>query len=44
VPSAWRLRADEQVGVVAASPDRNALVIRDLLAEVATGRVGISPP
>ena len=43
VPSAWRLRADEQAGLVAVSPDRNALVIRDLLAEVATGRVGISP-
>ena len=43
VPSAWRLRAREQVGVVAVSRDRNALVIRDLLAEAATGRVGISP-
>ena len=43
VPSAWRLRADEQVGLVAISHDRNALIIRDLLAEVATGRVGISP-
>ena len=42
VPSAWRLRADEQVGVVAASQDRNPRVIRDLLAEVATSRVGIS--
>ena len=43
VPSAWRLRAGEQVGVVAVSRDRNALVIRDLLGEAATGRVGISP-
>jgi hypothetical protein len=43
VPSAWRLRADEQVGLVALSQDRNALAVRDLLAEVATGRVGISP-
>ncbi len=43
VPSAWRLRADEQAGMVAVSQDRNAHVIRDLLAEVATGRVGISP-
>lgn len=43
VPSAWRLRADEQVGLVAVGHDRNALAIRDLLAEVATGRVGISP-
>ena len=43
VPSAWRLRADEQVGLVAVSRDRNALVIGDLLAEMATGRVGISP-
>jgi hypothetical protein len=43
VPSAWRLRAGEQAGLVAASRDRNAQVIRDLLAEVATGRVGISP-
>ncbi len=43
VPSAWRLRADEQVGLVAISHDRNALVIRDLLTELATGRVGVSP-
>ena len=43
VPSAWRLRADEQVGVVAVSQDRRALAIRDLLARVATGRGGISP-
>ncbi len=43
VPFAWRLRAGEQVGVVAVSRDRNALVIRDLLAKAATGRVGISP-
>ncbi len=43
VSSAWRLRADEQAGLVAISQDRNVLFIRDLLAEVATGRVGISP-
>ena len=43
VPSAWRLRADEQVGLVAVSRDRNAQAVRDLLAQVATGRVGISP-
>ncbi len=43
VPSAWRLRADEQVGLIALSRERNVHVIRDLLAEVATGRVGISP-
>ena len=43
VPSAWRLRAGEQVGLVAVSQDRNARAIRDLLAEAATGRVGISP-
>jgi hypothetical protein len=43
VPSAWRLRADEQVGLVAVSRDRNALAVKDLLAQVATGRVGISP-
>ena len=43
VPSAWRLRAGEQVGLAAVTHDRNAPVIRDLLAEVATGRVGISP-
>ncbi len=43
VPSAWRLRADEQVGLVAVSRDRNALAVRDLLAQMATGRVGISP-
>ena len=43
VSSVWRLRADEQVGLVAVSRDRNVPVIRDLLAEVATGPVGISP-
>ena len=43
VSSVWRLRADEQVGLVAVSQDRNVPVIRDLLAEVATGPVGISP-
>ena len=32
VPSAWRLRADEQVGVVAVSQDRTALAVRELLA------------
>ena len=42
VPSAWRLRADEQVGLIAVSQDRNPRVIRDLLAEAATSRVGIS--
>jgi PucR C-terminal helix-turn-helix domain/GGDEF-like domain len=43
VPSAWRLRAGEQAGLVAASRHWNVEVIRDLLAKVATGRVGISP-
>ena len=43
VPSAWRLRADEQVGVVAVSQDRTARAVRELLARVATGRVGMSP-
>jgi len=43
VPSAWRLRADEQAGLVAVRQDRNAQVVRDLLTKVATGRVGISP-
>ena len=42
VPSAWRLRADEQVGLVAVSQDRNPRAIRALLAEAATSRVGIS--
>jgi DNA-binding PucR family transcriptional regulator len=42
VPSAWRLRADEQVGLIAVSQDRNPRVIRDLLTEAATSRVGIS--
>jgi len=43
VQSAWRLRADEQLGLVAVSRDRNARAVRDLLVQVATGRVGISP-
>ncbi|HEV2370778.1 MAG TPA: helix-turn-helix domain-containing protein [Streptosporangiaceae bacterium] len=43
VPSAWRLRADEQVGLVAVSRTRDALAVKDLLAQVATGRVGLSP-
>jgi hypothetical protein len=43
VPSAWRLRADEQVGLIAVSRDRKTAVIKDLLAEIATGRVGVSP-
>jgi len=43
VPSAWRLRADEQVGLVAVSRDRNAHAVRNLLAQIATSRVGISP-
>jgi hypothetical protein len=43
VPSAWRLRADEQVGLVAVSRDRNAPAVRNLLAQIATSRVGISP-
>ncbi|HEV2374128.1 MAG TPA: helix-turn-helix domain-containing protein [Streptosporangiaceae bacterium] len=43
VPSAWRLRADEQVGLVAVSRTRDVLAVKDLLAQVATGRVGLSP-
>jgi PucR C-terminal helix-turn-helix domain len=43
VPSTWRLRADEQVGVIAVSQDRTAPAVRNLLGQVATGRVGISP-
>lgn len=43
VASAWRLRAGEQVGLVAVSREKNAAAVRDLLALAATGRVGISP-
>ena len=43
VPSVWRLRADEQVGLVAVSRDRNVPVIRELLTQLATGPAGISP-
>lgn len=42
IRSVWRLRADEQVGVVAL--DRPAGVVQELLGSVAVTRAGISPP
>lgn len=44
VLSAWRLRADEHVGVVALSGDRAPTIVPKLLDELATGRVGLSHP
>ena len=41
--SAWRLRADEQVGLIAAGRAGRCRAIRELLAQEASGRVGISP-
>lgn len=43
VASAWRLRADEQVGLIAVSKDRKAPLIRDMISAMASGAVGISP-
>lgn len=43
VPSAWRLRPDEQVGLIGAGRAGRLSMIRDLLAQQATARVGISP-
>jgi hypothetical protein len=43
IRSAWRLRADEQVGIVALSRDHSAERIRALLAAPALTRTGISP-
>jgi len=43
IRSAWRLRADEQVGIVALSRDHTAERIRALLAPPALTRTGISP-
>jgi PucR C-terminal helix-turn-helix domain/GGDEF-like domain len=43
VPSAWRLRAGEQAGLAAVSRGQDVQCVRDLLAEMATSRVGISP-
>lgn len=42
VRSAWRLRADEQIGVVAL--DQPSGVVRDVLRPLALTRTGISPP
>lgn len=44
IRSAWRLRADEQVGVVALTRDYPAPAVRDLLRPVAVARAGMSPP
>jgi hypothetical protein len=44
VRSAWRLRADEQVGIVAPTRDVPAEAVRALLAPAAVSRAGISPP
>jgi len=44
VRSAWRLRADEQVGIVALTRDVPAPAVRDLLAPIAVSRAGVSPP
>jgi len=45
VRSAWRLRPDGQVGIVALSGSGagRACAVRELLAQGATGRVGLSP-
>ncbi len=43
VASAWRLRPDEKVGLIAVNRTLPFPVIRELLAKEATARVGISP-
>ena len=43
VASAWRLRPDEQVGLIAVNRALSFPAIRELLAKEATGRVGLSP-
>jgi hypothetical protein len=43
VASAWRLRPDEQVGLIAMNRALPFHAIRELLAREATSRVGISP-
>ncbi len=43
VASAWRLRPDEQVGLIAVNRALSYAGTRELLAKEATGRVGISP-
>lgn len=43
IRSAWRLRADEQVGIVALSRDHSPDRVRALLAPLALTRTGISP-
>jgi hypothetical protein len=43
IRSAWRLRADEQVGIVALSRDHPPDRVRALLAPLALTRTGISP-
>jgi hypothetical protein len=43
IRSAWRLRADEQVGIVALSRDHPPDRVRALLVQLALTRTGISP-
>lgn len=43
IACAWRLRAGEQVGVIALSREHSFRLVRDLLASLASGRVGLSP-
>ena len=43
IRSAWRLRVDEQVGIVALSRDHSPDRVRALLAPLALTRTGISP-
>lgn len=43
VQSAWRLRAGEQVGLVALGADQPLSRVVELLCPLATGRVGLSP-
>src|ERR1035441_9312760 len=43
VASAWRLRPDEQVGLIAMNRALPFHAIRESLAKEATGRVGVSP-
>ncbi|MBO0713913.1 MAG: helix-turn-helix domain-containing protein [Acidimicrobiales bacterium] len=40
--SVWRLRADEQVGVVALGTKGSSAALRDVLSPMASGRVGLS--
>lgn len=44
IRSAWRLRADDQVGIVALGRDSTAATVRAMLAPAALSRAGVSPP